>query len=75
LAGEDKSTKNVHATASQFRLDGKDYKVVSPLVALPWCPLVMPAGCRIASCRPLIAPLVILSRQRNVLIAGRISDI
>jgi hypothetical protein len=41
--------------ASQFRLDGKDYEVVSPLVAPPWCPLVMPAGCRIASCRPLIA--------------------
>ncbi len=42
--------------ASQFRLDLKDYEVVSPLVSLPWCHLVMPAGCRIASCRPLIAP-------------------
>jgi hypothetical protein len=29
---------------------------VSPLVAPPWCPLVMPAGSCIASCRPLIAP-------------------
>ena len=31
----------------------KDYEVVSPLVAPPWCCLVMPAGCHIASCRPL----------------------
>jgi hypothetical protein len=30
---------------------------VSPLVAPPWCRLVMPAaGCRIASCRPRIVP-------------------
>jgi len=29
---------------------------VSPLVALPWCHLVVPAGCHIASCSPLIAP-------------------
>ena len=31
----------------------KDYEVVSPLVAPPWCRLVMPAGCHIPSCRPL----------------------
>ncbi len=37
-------------------MDLKDYKVVSPLVALPWCHLVVPAGCRIASCSPFIVP-------------------
>jgi len=42
--------------ASRFCLDPKVYKVVSPLVAPPWCRLVMPAGCHIASCRPLIEP-------------------
>ena len=39
-----------HHLASQFRLDPEDYKVVSPLVALPSCHLVVPAGCCIASC-------------------------
>ena len=29
---------------------------LSSLVAPPWCHLVVPAGCPIASCRPLIAP-------------------
>ena len=43
--------------ANQFRLDPKDYEVASPLVAPPWCCLVMPAGCCIASCCPLIALL------------------
>ena len=42
--------------ASQFRLNPKDYEVVLPLVAPPWCRLVMPAGCHIVSCHPLIAP-------------------
>jgi hypothetical protein len=42
--------------ANRFRLERKDYEVVSPLVALPWCRLVVPAGCCIASCHPLIAP-------------------
>jgi hypothetical protein len=41
--------------ARSFRLDPDEYEVVSPLVAPPWCHLVLPAGCRIASCRPLIA--------------------
>ena len=62
---------------NRFRLEPNDYEVVLPLVAPPWCRLVVPAGCRIASCRPLIVPpsrcplnvlslrcpLVILSRQ------------
>ena len=37
---------------------------MSPLVAPPLCRLVMPAGCCITSCCPLIVhPLVVLSRQ------------
>ena len=42
--------------ANRFRLEPKEYEVVSPLVAPPWCRLVMPAGCPITSCHPLIAP-------------------
>ena len=42
--------------ASCFHLDPADYEVVAPLVAPPSCRLVVPAGCRIASCCPLIAP-------------------
>jgi len=42
--------------ASRFRLDPEDYEVVLPLVAPPSCRLVVPAGCRITSCRPFIAP-------------------
>ena len=42
--------------ASCFRLDPDEYKVVLPLVAPPWCCLVVPAGCRIASWCPLIVP-------------------
>ena len=42
--------------ANRFRLDPNDCKVASPLVALPWCRLVMPASCCIPSCHPLIAP-------------------
>jgi hypothetical protein len=52
--------------ANQFCLDPEDYKVVSPLVAPPWCCFVMPAGCRIASwlvVPSLRRPLVVLSRQ------------
>jgi len=41
---------------NRFHLDPNEYEVVLPLVPPPWCHLVMPAGCRIASCRPLIAP-------------------
>jgi hypothetical protein len=41
--------------ASRFRLDPEDYEVVLPLVAPPSSRLIVPAGCRIASCRPLIA--------------------
>ena len=37
-------------------LDPEDYEVVSPLIAPPSHHLVVPAGCRIASCRPLIVP-------------------
>ena len=40
--------------ASRFHLDPEEYEVVSPLVAPPSSRLVVPAGCRIASCRPLI---------------------
>ncbi len=39
-----------------FRLDPDKYEVVLPLVAPPWCRLIVPAGCRIVSYRPLIAP-------------------
>ena len=41
---------------NRFRLDPNEYKVVLPLITMPWCRLVVPAGCRIASCRPLIVP-------------------
>ena len=41
---------------NRFCLERKDYKVVPPLVAPPWCCLGVPAGCCIASCRPPIAP-------------------
>ena len=41
--------------ANRFHLDPKDYEVVPPLVVTPWCRLVMPAGCCIASCHLLIA--------------------
>jgi len=37
-------------------LDPEDYEVVSTLVVPPSRHLVVPAGCRIASCRPLIVP-------------------
>jgi hypothetical protein len=52
--------------ANRFCLDPEDYKVVSPLVAPPWCCFVMPAGCRIASwlvVPSLRRPLVVLLRQ------------
>ncbi len=44
--------------ASRFHLDPEDYKVVSPLAPPPSCCLVVPAGCCIASCCPLIVPPV-----------------
>ena len=52
--------------ANRFCLDPEDYKVVSPLVAPPWCCFVMPAGCRTASwlvVPSLRRPLVVLLRQ------------
>ena len=42
--------------ANRFCLDPDEYEVVLPLVAPPWCHLVVSAGCRIFSCRPLIVP-------------------
>ncbi len=42
--------------ANRFRLNPGEYEVVLPLVVPPWCRLIMPAGCRIVSCRPLIVP-------------------
>jgi hypothetical protein len=41
---------------NRFHLEPDDYEVLSPLVAPPCCCLVMPAGCRIPSYPPLIAP-------------------
>ena len=42
--------------ANRIRLEPNDFEVVSPLIAPPWCRLVVPAGCCIVSCRPLIVP-------------------
>jgi hypothetical protein len=53
----DTSYNNGCHLTNRFRLEPNDYEVVSPLFAPPWCRLVVPADCRIASCRPLIAPL------------------
>ena len=41
--------------ANHFCLDLDEYEIVLPLVAPPWCCLIVLAGCHIASCRPLIA--------------------
>ena len=48
--------------ANQSRLEPNKYEVALPLVAPPWCRLVVPAGCCIALSSPHCATLLLFCR-------------